>query len=346
VEDRIENMEAYEQYLKARRLIKSRDPKSLFVAHELLKKVIVSEPNYAPAWAALSMSYHLIPFYGQKLLDDGTTNLMEVQYESEMAARRAVSLNPNLAAAHHVLGNALRWRHEWISAEDEYNKARELDPDSVEIIEDYGEFLEFVGKYEHAIQVSKLGMELDPSSPFPFLRYSRNLLIIREYDLLKELALPFFEKYPNANWVREIIIELYFHEGEFEKIPRYLYGYDRLGAYFTNSNVVIKAIVEGEDLTSFKSMLYEPPEINYYLGGVEAVLKGLEQSSFNKPFYYLMPVTMNAPFMDEVRQTKRFKEIVVQLGLVDYWRERGWPDICHATSDYDFECGAFVRSKE
>ncbi len=59
-----------------------------------------------------------------------------------------------------------------------------------------------------------------------------------------------------------------------------------------------------------------------------------------------MPATMNSPFMDEVRQTKRYKEIVLQLGLVDYWRSNGWPDMCHATSDYDFECGAYVRANK
>jgi hypothetical protein len=36
-----------------------------------------------------------------------------------------------------------------------------------------------------------------------------------------------------------------------------------------------------------------------------------------------------APF----RQDPRFAELVTALGMVDYWREYGWPDVCQAAGD-------------
>src|SRR5438045_3668620 len=30
-----------------------------------------------------------------------------------------------------------------------------------------------------------------------------------------------------------------------------------------------------------------------------------------------------------VRKTERFRAFVRKHGLVDYWRARGWPDLCH-----------------
>jgi hypothetical protein len=44
------------------------------------------------------------------------------------------------------------------------------------------------------------------------------------------------------------------------------------------------------------------------------------------------------PIMEEVRQTPRFKEFIRKNGLVDYWNEFGWPDICHELENGDFEC--------
>jgi len=44
------------------------------------------------------------------------------------------------------------------------------------------------------------------------------------------------------------------------------------------------------------------------------------------------------PIMREVRQMPRFKELARKRGLVDYWNEFGWPDLCRPVGDDDFEC--------
>ena len=44
------------------------------------------------------------------------------------------------------------------------------------------------------------------------------------------------------------------------------------------------------------------------------------------------------PVMKEVRQLPRFKELVREIGLIDYWKEYGWPDLCHPVADDDFVC--------
>jgi hypothetical protein len=37
-------------------------------------------------------------------------------------------------------------------------------------------------------------------------------------------------------------------------------------------------------------------------------------------------------------KTERFKTILRNMGLVDYWRERGWPDLCRPVGTDDFVC--------
>ena len=44
------------------------------------------------------------------------------------------------------------------------------------------------------------------------------------------------------------------------------------------------------------------------------------------------------PVMKEVRQLPRFKELVREIGLFDYWKEYGWPDLCRPVGDDDFVC--------
>jgi hypothetical protein len=39
-----------------------------------------------------------------------------------------------------------------------------------------------------------------------------------------------------------------------------------------------------------------------------------------------------------VRKTERFKALMRKAGLVDYWKARGWPDLCHPTTGDDFAC--------
>ena len=39
------------------------------------------------------------------------------------------------------------------------------------------------------------------------------------------------------------------------------------------------------------------------------------------------------PEMAAFRQAPRFAELVTELGLMDYWREHGWPDACQPAGD-------------
>jgi len=39
-----------------------------------------------------------------------------------------------------------------------------------------------------------------------------------------------------------------------------------------------------------------------------------------------------------VRKTERFKAWVRAEGMVDYWRARGWPDLCRPMGADDFVC--------
>jgi len=45
------------------------------------------------------------------------------------------------------------------------------------------------------------------------------------------------------------------------------------------------------------------------------------------------------PLFRDMRQLPGFKDLLREIGLVDYWRETGdWGDFCRPVGDNDFEC--------
>lgn len=64
----------------------------------------------------------------------------------------------------------------------------------------------------------------------------------------------------------------------------------------------------------------------------------LEALSREVPYTSIRYVTLWYPIMSEVRRQSRFKTLVEQLNLVDYWRKHGWADSCRPLGAEDFEC--------
>ena len=84
----------YEFYLRANQLaFTSFDGPNWVLARDLYLRSVEADPKYAPAWAGLGRTYHLIGKYG---VDDLTESLAH----AEDAFQKAFRLNPELALAH------------------------------------------------------------------------------------------------------------------------------------------------------------------------------------------------------------------------------------------------------
>jgi hypothetical protein len=67
-----------------------------------------------------------------------------------------------------------------------------------------------------------------------------------------------------------------------------------------------------------------------YHGDAELALKALP--SYPNPQAYWFEIRSG------IRRLEEFKDIVRDLGLVDYWREFGWGYYCRPIGNDDFEC--------
>ena len=73
-----------------------------------------------------------------------------------------------------------------------------------------------------------------------------------------------------------------------------------------------------------------------YVGAPDAYIGFLERSVEARWYN----VTFVPPWLarTDVRKTERFKTVMRRAGLVDYWRAKGWPDLCRPVGADDFEC--------
>ena len=65
-------------------------------------------------------------------------------------------------------------------------------------------------------------------------------------------------------------------------------------------------------------------------------MKAMSKSAISRRGLELVPLW--APSYAPVRKTERFKAFVRAAGMVDYWRAKGWPDLCHPIGADDFAC--------
>ncbi|HEX6881206.1 MAG TPA: winged helix-turn-helix domain-containing protein, partial [Terriglobales bacterium] len=140
-----QDYEAYNLYLKGRYFLSKRNPQGLRQAVEYFSEAISKDSNYARAYAGLADSYSLLSSYGFEPASQGVP-------KARSAALRALAIDDNLAEAH----TSLAWieeqyDHDWQSAEREYHRAIELDPNYATAHQWYGELLGFQGRFDEAI---------------------------------------------------------------------------------------------------------------------------------------------------------------------------------------------------
>ena len=84
---------------------------------------------------------------------------------AEKEFRRAIEINPNYATAHHWYAEHLMWRGHFDEALRESELARQLDPLSLIIATDNGAILYFSRQYDRAIEQFRYVLDLDPNFP-------------------------------------------------------------------------------------------------------------------------------------------------------------------------------------
>jgi DNA-binding winged helix-turn-helix (wHTH) protein/TolB-like protein len=126
-------------------------------AVEYFKQAIDVDPAYALAYASLSWEY-------SNLINITVLDPREFIPKAEMAARKAVDLDENLAEAHLAMADVNSYAWEWSAAEREHKRAIELNPNLARAHRSYMFYLIIHGRNDEALAEGRRARELDPLS--------------------------------------------------------------------------------------------------------------------------------------------------------------------------------------
>jgi TolB-like protein/DNA-binding winged helix-turn-helix (wHTH) protein/Tfp pilus assembly protein PilF len=185
-----ENGEAYQLYVTGRYYAHTRSGKGSQKSIELFEQAIKRDPNYAPAYAGLALTYSVLGYAG--LLPP-----KEARQKEEWAALKAMEIDDTLAEAHVAMAHLRALDLNWSASEEECRRALELNPNSAEVQGSYGHQLIVLGRLGEGMLHLKRAQELDPLSLELGADIGRALYISRQYDRAIEQFQKTIEMDPN-----------------------------------------------------------------------------------------------------------------------------------------------------
>ena len=150
--------EAQELYLKGEYHWAKRTPEDLNKAVDYFTQSIVKDPSYAQAYVGLADCYNLLREFSVMPPDEAYPRALA-------AAQKAVELDDSSPGAHNSLAfTTFYWNWDPVTAEREYKRALELDPNFVQGHHWYATFLLTSGRLPEALDQIEQARKLDPSS--------------------------------------------------------------------------------------------------------------------------------------------------------------------------------------
>lgn len=319
-----ESSEAFKAYARGQFLWNKRTQVDLLKAIEHFEEGLRIDPDYALAYTGLSLSYLLLPEYGNYLPEEGYRRSKEY-------AQRALEIDDELAEARTALAQVKRrYDLDWDAAEKEYRRALELDPNYAMAHHWYGYDMMCLARYDEAIQMIQRAHELDPLS----LVINRNLgqayYRSGQYERGREILQRMLAKNPNFSYLQYHLGNIQFQQGRYEEAlvlfqrekknargwalhiqPWIGMAYAKLGREDEARTIL-------SDLVSTSQQSHVPPTpvaaLYFVLGDVDEGFKWLEKACDEYDTWVRLMKTDTV--FDTVREDPRFLEILKKLGLV------------------------------
>jgi eukaryotic-like serine/threonine-protein kinase len=154
---KVENPDAYRLYLLGRYQFDRFNPAGFAQAADYFRQAIAKDPSYAAAHAGLAdASAEIGAFSSAKAATEYPRGKAE--------AEEALTLDPQSAEAHLVLGNLDFFTWKFAAADSEFRQSEELNPNFLTTAEAYSSYLASMGRFSEAMEEAQRGLTLDPHS--------------------------------------------------------------------------------------------------------------------------------------------------------------------------------------
>lgn len=175
VKHHTEDSGAHELYLKARYFWNQRTKSSQEKALEYFRRAIERDSAYPLAYVGLADAYTTLESWHYM-------SRAEAHPKAVAAIRKAVELDPNLAAAQASNAVILQHERDWSAAEETYRRAIQLSPGYAQAHHWYALLLAQLGRTDEAVEEIRRAAELDPLSLIMNTNVGWILYVARDYD--------------------------------------------------------------------------------------------------------------------------------------------------------------------
>jgi TolB-like protein/DNA-binding SARP family transcriptional activator len=332
------DQETYELYLRGKAAVRTRNVEGF----SLMQQVVARDPNFGPGWVWLARASGIVRV-SRFVRGEGAKGLQEIE-SNETLARRAIALAPNYSGGYALLAaGAVRDRN-WREAIEFYQQALARDPDDPEVLFQYGNYLRTLGYLKEALAAHDRAHLLEPLVDV--------YKIFRAQTLgstgMTEAALDQFLRQGGGTGGGDyqVVAVAYARMGRFNEAAEALsYGGPRPAP---TSGPCTRAVFDAAaGVLRAAANKSKPPAplpdfggcdlhfVYAYTSTPERILDQAEDAerrgfSGTRDFWWYAPPSL--------RKTERFKALVRSAGLVDAWRDRGWPDLCRPVGADDFVC--------
>ena len=263
----------------------------------------------------------------------------EAQQSMLDAAARAVELDPTLIEGQATLAAAHSRSGAWLEAEADFRRAYQAGATAA--ARPYGIHMHAVGNTSKAHELVSIDRRTDPRNQVTRGFYILGIALLGDSQRADEDFERAKGEFPEA-WIGNWFVSLArLRLGEpttLDRIPRFgtrthNAAREHLGSPAAGLAMLRETYAAAADPQI--STLLEIGLWSAYFGDPDLSLAALERATRlnaqNALQFWL-------PSMREVRQLPRFKEFMREIGLVDYWKQFGYPMLCRPVGADDFEC--------
>jgi adenylate cyclase len=197
-----ESLGAWEAYQRGLWHVGRIGPTEMEAAKSFFRRAIDLDPNFAPAYAALSISVVQAAHFYQ------TTTIAEAYVECLPIAQRAVSLDPLSALARISMGNAMFGEGDYEGTLAEARRVLSMSPNDVAAHGLLGIALVFSGRPREGLEALRKAIRLDPHHPARHFR-SHQIIIahyyLREYEAAVDAARETLRSYPDHSIAHRLL---------------------------------------------------------------------------------------------------------------------------------------------
>jgi serine/threonine protein kinase/Tfp pilus assembly protein PilF len=286
------------------------------------EEAIRINPTYAPAWAGLGTAQIALTYFGDV---PGRDTLSE----AKRAAQEALRLDSSQSSAWRTLGwvsHYLEWDHP--TAEREFLRAIELDPQEPRALEWYTGLLMDLGRFDEALMYSRRAQNAAPRWLMPVATNGYIHYLNGHLDLAIAQYQRALEWDPNFGVAVQQLARVYMAQGRYDLAIEQLKRSNQLmgDVPFAAADLGYALGVAGHrseaqkmlsDLVARRERGYYPAfalgEIELGLGHTEAALQWLERACDEGNVGWNLP--SSDPFYNQVRTNPRFLRLLQRMHL-------------------------------